>query len=173
MKRLRKRNVIAQARSQVPIVAVLRELGVDIDAAPEEGVNRRVYCPFGELNHEDGGRERQMRVYVDNSAWCFECNQRYDPVSLVAINESCRYSDAATRLLDRMGGASDPAVSVLPDVHAGLVAALGVWADAHGVDRTHPAYAVVLGTVDGVGTEDAVRWIEQAKRALSLPAVRS
>jgi len=168
VKRLRQRNVIAQARAQVPIVAVLRELGVEIDAAPEEGVNRRVYCPFGELNHEDGGRERQMRVYVDNSAWCFECNQRYDPVSLIAINESCHYSDAATRLLDRMGGAPDSTVSVMPSVRAGVVAALGVWADAHGVDRTAARYGDVLRSLDALESEDQARpWLTRAKGVLS------
>ena len=168
MKTLRKRNIIAQARERVSIVAVLRDLGVDIPSAPEQGIAIRVYCPFGEMSHEDQGRERQMRVYVDNTAWCFDCNQKYDPVSLTAIHLGCNYTAAARRLLDRVGGAPDPTVSVMPSIRAGMVAALGVWADVHGVDRTAARYGEVLRSLDALESEDQAQvWLTRAKGALS------
>lgn len=167
MRRLHPGGAVAQARRQVLIVDVLRELGVDIDTAPTAESNRRVQCPFSDL-HDDRGIKPEMRVYVDNSAWCFACGRRYDSVNLMAIVWDCSNVVAARRLLSHRDGEAEQTASQMPRVHAGMVAALGVWADAQGVDRTSRPYVAALTALDAVASEDAARrWLAHTKRALA------
>ncbi len=173
MKRLRPGGVIAQARQRVSLVSVLRELGVDIDAPPVEGRNRRVHCPFGSLNHEDTGIKAEMRVYNDTESYCHACAAQYDPVNLMAMVWGCSNNRAARRLLARLEAvegpdvAADSSTAALSRAKAGMVAALGVWADSVGVDRTSPGYAAVLAELDWCADVDAAeRWLAAAKQDL-------
>ena len=60
----------------------------------------KTYCPFGNTMHSDGGRERSFKVYPEtNSAYCFACQRRYDPVSLVALEHDVTYRKAADIIL--------------------------------------------------------------------------
>ena len=171
MKRLRFRSVVDDAVERVSVVSVLRRLGVDIESLPSPGANIRVLCPFEDVNHSSDLRDRrQMRVYSDNRAYCHACQMQYTSVSLMAVTWGCSYSAAARRLLDGVAAPAPTIVEVssrMPVVRANMAAALGVWADGRGVDRTGAAYGECLARLDAAATEQgAWEWLCASKRYL-------
>lgn len=72
----------------------------------------KAYCPFGPVFHSDGGRERAFKVYpASNSAYCFACQRRYDPVSLIATEKDITYQAAAEWILEHKEWAAPDYVS--------------------------------------------------------------
>lgn len=92
---------IATANENISIIDVLTSLGIHVQIANSSGTSRKIHCPFGELYHSDSGLEKTMRVFKQtNSAYCFRCNQSYDPVSLAAAVWDTSRHAAALRLLE-------------------------------------------------------------------------
>jgi hypothetical protein len=71
---------------------------------PEHGL--KIYCPFGEWAHDDGGAEPAFRVYPDH-AYCFACGEWFTPVKLCAAVWDCTAEEAARQMLER-AGVADP-----------------------------------------------------------------
>lgn len=100
----RKHSVVALANELVPIETALRLIGVDVPDGLAYRRSTKLYCPFGDINHADGGLERAFRVYPEqNTAWCFACQQHFTPVWLVATAWGQDTRIVATELLDRVG----------------------------------------------------------------------
>lgn len=100
---------------------------------------------------------------------CHECGCQYTPTSLIAMERGCSRTRAAQQLLGELEAqAPDPVISKLPIVRANMAAALAVWADAHGVERMENSYGEWVARLDRVESEeDALDWLEAAKRTLS------
>lgn len=92
---------ITIANENITISEVLANLGIVVHSAQDRNVSKKIHCPFGQLYHSDSGLEKTMRVFKEsNSAYCFRCNQSYDPVSLAAASWDTSRYDAALRLLE-------------------------------------------------------------------------
>lgn len=95
-------GLIRKANEVVSIHTVCEALGVDFSSY--YGSRSKLYCPFGGVNHIDGGDSKAFKVYEDtNSAYCFACAQYYDPVSLYALAEDVTKESAAEALLEMSG----------------------------------------------------------------------
>jgi hypothetical protein len=90
------------ANEQVSIFHACRMVGVD---TPDfEAGSQKLYCPFGEIYHADGGMGRAFRIYPGtNSAYCFACVRFFSPVSIVALGKDMSLEAAADYLLDDAG----------------------------------------------------------------------
>lgn len=99
-----KRSAVAIANEVVPIIKACNLIGMDL---PEDIAYRRsskLFCPFGQIFHIDGGVERAFRVYLDaNTAYCFAGCGYFTPTSLAAHAWDLDYQTAAVELLDRVG----------------------------------------------------------------------
>lgn len=97
-----RRSVVATANEVVAIATVLRWYAVEVS---EESVRSKLYCPFGEFNHSDGGRDRALRIYPDsNTAYCFACSEAFTPVKLYArMTDDGSWKSAAASLLGKVG----------------------------------------------------------------------
>lgn len=95
-------NPIALANDKVSISQALMMIGMDIpDYQYGSG---KLYCPFGDLYHADGGTSKAFRVYPEtNSAYCFACGEAFRPVSLLAKAKGISDADAAEGLLEAIG----------------------------------------------------------------------
>lgn len=101
MKLGQKTSWITTANEKISIFDVLATLGISAYFTGEGSVSRKIHCPFGNLYHSDSGLEKTMRVFKNtNSAYCFRCNQSYDPVSLAAAVWDTSRHAAALRLLE-------------------------------------------------------------------------
>lgn len=80
------------------MVLACRAIEMNVD----EGTTKKLYCPWGEFSHSDGGDEPAFRVY-SNHAFCFACWQWYSPVSLYVARWEVAEDDAAETLL-RLAG---------------------------------------------------------------------
>lgn len=64
----------------------------------------KLYCPFGEVSHADGGSSKAFRIYPEtNSAYCFACGEAYSPVKLLATANDTSLNEAADFLLEYAG----------------------------------------------------------------------
>ena len=147
-----------------------------------ESYSGKLWCPFGEIFHADGGTARAFRVYSNtNSAYCFACGALYTPVRMVALTDDISDEEAAEAILERLGLTSKTweerwaelatVTEELPDLDA-LAAALNTecrrlrpdW-DVALMDGTVAlTYAKCLGLLGKVRTEqDAVTWLRGAK----------
>lgn len=96
-----KQSWIVIANREITIIEVLTSLGIHVQVAGLSGASRKIHCPFGELYHSDSGLEKTMRVFQKtNTAYCFRCNQSYDPVSLASAVWDTSRQAAALRLLE-------------------------------------------------------------------------
>ena len=168
MKRLHRVNSISRACAQTPMHVVLAMAGVEVAGPPPPGTSLKIWCVNSHL-HPDGGREREMRLYSDNKAYCHICRKQYDPVSLAAQVWDCSQKVAALRLLV---GSTDSDEQSAPQyvfqLRAGAVAALGVWADAHEIDRLGPEYQSCLNVASRItDSSHVIKWLEVCKKVLS------
>jgi len=148
---------------------------------PEHGL--KIYCPFGEYAHSDGGAEQAFRIFPDHG-WCFACSEYFSPVKLCAAVWDCTAEEAARQMLE-LAGIADPDYreqwkrltdwSQPPDVDA-LASALRAWCA-----RTCPRWrvrqydsvvagklAACLGLLSRVRTEEDCRsWLAGCKRAMA------
>ena len=104
MKLGQKTSWIQLANDQVRISDVLASVDIFVQSAELSSRSRKIHCPFGKFYHSDSGLEKTMRVFHEsNSAYCFRCNQSYDPVSLASAIWDVSRNAAALRLLDDAG----------------------------------------------------------------------
>ena len=94
-------SLIRIANERVPMPVACRAAGLSVpDVYRDSGT--KCYCPWGEMSHSDGGKEKAFRVWPDH-AWCFACRKWLGPVSLYAQLCEVTYEQAAIRLLDLIG----------------------------------------------------------------------
>jgi hypothetical protein len=100
----RKRRLIAAARERVPIEVACRVIGMDV---PDMGElrSRKLYCPFGDTSHSDGGREPACRIFREPlpHLYCWACPGYFDPVRLLQTAWDLDAEAAALRLLGETG----------------------------------------------------------------------
>lgn len=95
-------DAIRLANSEVSIIKACNMVGLDIGEFAVASL--KLYCPFGQLYHEDGGSSRAMRVYPGtNSAYCFAGCGYFSPVKLVAMDRDMTEEAAAEYLLEEIG----------------------------------------------------------------------
>jgi hypothetical protein len=149
-----------------------RLAGVEV---PSASSHKKLYCPFGEFSHADGGDEPAFRVYSDH-AFCFACWQWWTPVSLCASVWEVAEELVAERLLREAGVTPltyqeqwDQAVAAPMIDHAALTQALKTRCLREHVDWNQRQYdpdvaeylAKCLGLLIQVTSEDEARqWLE-------------
>lgn len=174
-------TAVALANARVPILVVCRRLGLDVPEIAAGSV--KVYCPFGELYHADGGREAAFRIYPQtNSAFCFAGCGYFSVVGLVAQVRGTELDSAAEELLDDFGiprtRAWDDVVAVRePEIsHAQLAEAFKTFCHREVPDfarRQFTDLAAVVGrcldllTLVG-DSETAYTWLQSSKRVIRL-----
>lgn len=95
-----KKSLIEEANEKVSIIKVCLLIGLNVS----EGGHGKYRCPFGDVNHSDGGIEAAFRIYPEtNSAYCFACRKYFSPVYLYAQAKDRRASQAAQDLLEIVG----------------------------------------------------------------------
>jgi hypothetical protein len=99
---VRKRSIIALVNEKVPFPLAARWAGLEVydDSPGERGI--KTYCPFGVVEHPDGGAEPSLRVYADHG-WCFAEGRYFSVVSLLAEVWQLDREDAAAEALKRAG----------------------------------------------------------------------
>lgn len=180
--KLKRKSLVDLANEQVSILDVCRWVGMDIGTQFFGGRSTgKLYCPLGNINHDDGGVTRSFRIYPDTgSAWCFRCMIYFTPVSLAAIMWGRKQKEVAGELLDRIGyktetvaerwakarNAEDP-----PDVHM-LAQALQLyceglvynWKDLQFEPDVSRKLSRCFDLLDRVSTsEDADVWLSKSK----------
>ncbi len=88
----------AEANSRMSMEQALSVAGTDAYA----GYNGKIFCPFGDTMHADGGAEKAMRNYGDH-AYCFACGAAYTPVSMIATALDMNTDDAVEWILETTG----------------------------------------------------------------------
>lgn len=108
---------------------------IEMDLGDFSVASMKTYCPFGDLNHDDGGISKAFSVYpATNSAYCFACAMYFTPVKLVAADRDVPEFEAAEIILEHTGYVApdfaarwDAAVAVKNDVdYDGLTNALKI-----------------------------------------------
>lgn len=145
----------------------------------------KAYCPFGPVFHSDGGRERAFKIYPQtNSAYCFACQRRYDPVSLVATEQDISYVAAAEWILEEKKWVAPDYESQwdalttrpTPVDYEGLQAALKLacgrmvtdWETRQFEPQVAHKLTLCLGMVRKVTNDDeAKKWFDTTKKAMS------
>jgi hypothetical protein len=176
---------VDEANDKVLITSVLRITGVFVPDNIAEGGNKKIFCPFG-FYHSDHGLTKAMRVYTSsNTAWCFSCSKRYNPVSLAAAYWDVRWDTAALRLLEDIGykqktiedrwREATSEITTSPDIVA-LADALKVYCASQdslwAINQLEGDIAVTLNKclslLDSVKTnEDATKWLTVTKQAMT------
>jgi hypothetical protein len=91
------------ANESANIVSVCRLIGMPMPDF-EFASSWKMYCPFGEVSHIDGGQAKAFRVYPEtNTAYCFACGILYTPVRLLATAKDIEYDEAADMILEMAG----------------------------------------------------------------------
>lgn len=175
-----KQSLVQVANSHVAFPTAARWAGIQFfGEGRERGV--KVRCPFGDVEHPDGGRDPALRIYPDHG-WCFACQKYYTPVSLLAEVWQVSREDAAVEALRRVGyvpanyahlwenANRDPE----PDRQS-LGRALTTWCAANSGGWTKAQYdpavaqrlSQCLGLLPLVRTEkDCRTWLAACKRAM-------
>lgn len=177
------RERIALANSMMTIGAACRFIGMEV---PDFEFGKiKVYCPFGELVHDDGGRSKAFSIYPDtNSAYCFACGVPYRPVSLIATERDVAEPEAAEIILEAVGFVPPDFVSQwdamtqaepVPDVES-LGTALKLacarmvpdWEERQFDDAIAPTLRACMSAAYKVKTEDDARdWLAKTKIIMS------
>jgi hypothetical protein len=173
-------------------IAMANRLGIliacemaGIDA--RSGVRRsaKLYCPFGEYSHPDGGKEPAFRVYPGDAshAWCFACQEYYSPVGLLAAVWDVTPEQAAAQMLERAGWKAPPPAEQYaealaperPDLPV-IAHALQVWCEVHipgwkfrQLDDVPALWlSKCLGLLVSVSTEDEARqWLAGCQQVMA------
>lgn len=171
----------ALANSKIPFPVACRWAGIDVPSDPAEG-GIKIYCPFGEWAHDDGGSSPAFRVYADHG-WCFACGQYFSPVRICADVWDMAPDEAARQMLER-AGIADPDYKQQwqrlvdwcqpPDLD-GMAAALRAWCARADPDWKARQYdsavsaklAACLVLLGRVRTEQDCRaWLAGCKKAM-------
>lgn len=94
-------RLVPLANSRVPFPLAAQWAGIEVHGEPGER-GAKTYCPFGDVEHPDGGREPSLRVYSDHG-WCFAESRYFTVVSLLAEVWQLDREDAAAEALRRYG----------------------------------------------------------------------
>jgi len=98
---------IKLANDRMTIVAACHEIGM---WTPDVPGAMKMHCPFEDVWHSDGGRARAFRIYENtNSAYCFACQQYYNPVRLIALDRDIS-DEAAAEVILELTGYTEPSV---------------------------------------------------------------
>ena len=91
------------ANENADIISVARLIGMQVpDFSYSASI--KLYCPFGEVSHADGGSSKAFRIYPEtNSSYCFACGEAYSPVRLLATAQDISLTEAADYLLELAG----------------------------------------------------------------------
>lgn len=89
---------ITLANERMGIIDACNHIGMGVSG----GYSGKLYCPFGELFHADGGVSKAFRIYED-SAYCFAESMYFTPVRLIARDRGISDLDAAEYILDVTG----------------------------------------------------------------------
>lgn len=175
-----KKSLIEEADERVSIVKVCRLIDMNV---PEGGYGKH-RCPFGDVNHSDGGVEPSFRIYTEtNSAYCFACRKYFSPVHLYAEAKDKRRSQAALDLLEFIGWkpvsrAQRWAEIIAPEVTVDLsMLALALrtycaricreWEEYQFIPEVTELFSKCLALLDRVRTpEDAEQWLETCKQVM-------
>lgn len=96
---------VALANEKIPFPVACRWLDIDVPGeVTEAGI--KVFCPFGEIAHEDGGAARALNVHM-TWGYCFAEQEHFTPVKLCALAWDCTAEEAARQMLER-AGIADP-----------------------------------------------------------------
>lgn len=98
---------ITLANDSTDIISVCRVIGMSV---PDFAyvASMKLYCPFGEVSHADGGQSKAFRVYPEtNSSYCFACGEAFSPVKLLATARDITPTEAADVLLEIAGVAEE------------------------------------------------------------------
>lgn len=175
-------NPITLANERTTITEACGIVGMSL---PEWGItSAKMWCPFGDIYHHDGGMSKAFRVYPhDNTAYCFACSLFFTPVKLVAMSKGLSEADAAELLLElsnyvppdidsRWRAATE---SVEPLKTEYLAEALKVfctridvdWEDKQFEDTIATRFRMCLGLLPRVHTEEeAAEWLSGTKKAM-------
>lgn len=97
------KSIIDFANDMVPVTKALALVDSSFSHV-DISFKGKLYCPFGHINHSDGGREKSLRLYsVTNSAFCFASCGFLNPVRLFSIAYDLKYKNAAYRVLEATG----------------------------------------------------------------------
>ena len=168
------------ANEHVPFPLAARWAGIEVyDEPGERGI--KTYCPFGEVEHPDGGLEPSLRVYIDHG-WCFAESRYFTVVSLLSEIWETSRNEAAEEALRRVNykpasyahlfeqADKDPE----PDQDA-LANALVIWCMSRRPDwkeaQYSPAIASMLARCFGLlplvrDGNDCDVWLSTAKQAM-------
>lgn len=183
---MRSKSLAALANARVPFVLAAQWAGIEVYGEPgERGI--RAWCPFGPVEHPDGGSEAAMRVYSDHG-WCFSESRYFSVTSLLAEVWQLEREDAAAEALRRFGYVpadyahlfAQASAPPLPDRDE-LAAALVTWCEAQCRSWRQAAYhpgvsrqlSRCLGLLPLVVTgEDCETWLNAAKEAMQEVLLR-
>lgn len=155
--------------------------GIEVPGgASERGT--RIWCPWGEFSHPDGGAEAAFRVYYDHG-FCFAEGAYFSPAGICAAVWDCTITEAARQMLE-LAGISSPDYrehwrsvvdwSQPPDLDA-LAATLRLWCAERYPQWRARQYdkpvagklAACLGLLGKVRTEaDCRMWLSGCKRVM-------
>lgn len=95
-------ELVTLANERVTIFQAFRMIGMEVGDVSHTSM--KLYCPFGDMYHYDGGSSKSLRIYSEtNSAWCFAGCGYFDPVKLIALKRDLTQRQAAEALLDETG----------------------------------------------------------------------
>lgn len=180
-RRTARSSLITLANAKVPFPLAARWAGIEVwDDPGPRGV--KVYCPFGEVEHPDGGLEPAMRVYEDHG-WCFAESRYFTVCSLLAEVWETERAEAAAEALRRVNYVpasyahlfTEASKEPDPDTDA-LAAALVTWCESvAGADwpaaSTAPVVARQLARCLGLlplvrNRQDCDTWLTASKQAM-------
>lgn len=174
-------SLISKANEVVDIYKVC-DL-IDMDFSGYYGSTAKLYCPFGNVVHIDGGSSKAFRIYSNtNSAYCFACSEYFSPVKLYATAKDVSYREAAEIILDLSGWVEETIeskwenltkeveydTSSLPEVLDLFCSRL---IPSWSIERVETPYrenlAKCLEVIPKIKTqEQAIRWLEVSKSVM-------
>lgn len=175
-------ELIDLANSRMGIMAAFRLAGYDLGSVAGTG---KIYCPFGDMYHVDGGRQKAMKVFEDdNSAWCFAGCGYFNPVKVLSMARDATDLEAAEFILvetkyiapnfsdqwDALVAEEELAVDIY-ELAETLKVACGrmspQWDAVQFDDRVGSMLSKCLSVLPKVHTGDeAVRWLEISKSVM-------
>jgi hypothetical protein len=90
-------NPIILANERMTIHEACEHIGFSVGSISYSG---KLYCPFGDLFHADGGSSKSFRIYPEtNSAHCFAGCGYFNPVKLIGKDKGLSDLQAAEYIL--------------------------------------------------------------------------
>jgi len=175
-------ELLKTANERVSITAACNMIGMNV--SDYAAASMKVYCPFGEIFHQDGGMSKSMRIYTEsNSAFCFAGCGYFDPVKLISTKRDIPEEAAAEALLEETGYVApnyqdqwDALMSEKPVVNtADLAEALKVacsrmvpnWEERQFDELVSHKLAQCLDLLRKVHTDDdATNWLDVTKKVM-------